>query len=120
MRAVWSSPQGRGGETGSFPTSLDCSNLKAVPGKADPDGGPGKIELGRGLYARHLEFTVPRLRGGVQGRGQRKPCPSPKQNRKGLRGPVWQQRNMAVQRERGRKGEWHRAPGSPMEEVLRH
>lgn len=58
---------------------------------------------------------------GVQGRGQLKPCPSPKQNRKGLRGPIWQQRNMAVQRDRGKKGEWHAEPhGSPKEEVLRH
>jgi len=58
---------------------------------------------------------------GVQGRGQLKPCPAPKQNRKGLRGPIWQQRNMAVQRDRGKKGEWHAEPhGSPKEEVLRH
>lgn len=63
------------------------------------------------------------LGGGVEGRGQLKPCPSPKQNRKGLRGPIWQQRNMAVQRERerGRTGEWHTEPlGSPKKEVLRH
>lgn len=50
--------------------------------------------------------------------GQQEPCP--KKNWKGPRGPIWQQRNMAAQRER--KGE-HTGPlRSPKkrEEVLRH
>ena len=80
----------------------------------------GKLGWEEGSMQGTWSSLFPGWVGGVQGRGQLKPCPSPKQNRKGLRGPVWQQRNRAVQIERGRKGEWHRAPGFPMEEVLRH
>lgn len=53
--------------------------------------------------------------------GQQEPCPSPKQNQKEPRGPIWQQRNMAAEREK--KGELHagshRSP-KKKEEVLRH
>lgn len=67
-----------------------------------------------------LVSTVPRL--AVQGEGQREAGPSPRQNRKGPRGPIWQQRNMAAQKERERKGKWHAGPHrSPeKEEDLRH
>lgn len=70
----------------------------------------------RGLYARHLMFTVPRL--GVQGRN----LASRKQNRKGPRGPIWQQRNMAAWTQT-EKGSSRQGPSGPLrmgEEVRRH
>lgn len=51
------------------------------------------------------------------------PHHSPKKNRKGPRGPIWQQKNMAAERERKRKGEWHAGPHRSLQkkgEVLRH
>lgn len=58
--------------------------------------------------------TVPRL--GAQGMEQQVPRPAPKQNRKGPRGPIWQQRNMVAQREKEKGGVAHRSPQVPREE----
>lgn len=47
---------------------------------------------------------------------QQEPLPSPKQNRKGPRGPIWQQRNMAAQREKEKGGAARRSQQVPLEE----
>lgn len=72
--------------------------------RADPDVSLGKLGREEGALCKALGVHCsPGWRSKVGGRRNPAP-PIPKQNRKGPRGPIWQQRNMAAQREEAERG----------------
>ena len=115
MRGACSSPQERGGETESCPTSLDCSNLKAVPGRADPDCGPGKIGWEEGSMQGTWCPLFPGW-GGEGGPRQRaaQTLPRPQAEPEGPEGPnLAAEKHGGAERQRKEGGVARRAPRVP-------
>lgn len=123
VRGACSSPQGRGGETESSPTGLDCSKpeglfLAELTWIVALGKSAGKRALCKALGVLCSQIWG---EGGSWGQRQPKPCPPPSRTWKWPEGPsLAAEKHGGAERKEGR-GERHAEPHrSPKEKVLRH